>query len=102
MSAVIDKEIAKHNLAVNLWAMLAARGVGYKWLADELTARSGETVYVSRVQKILEQTSSPDWSFVLNMSEILECEIDDLAAKPTKAAEKSYSERFPRIRKNVA
>jgi hypothetical protein len=102
MSAVIDRDIAKWNLAVNLWDKLLEIGNGYKWLADELTARTGEVVHVSRIQKILHQTSVPEWSFVLNIAEVFECSVDDLAEKPRKAAEKAYRERFPRFSTKVA
>lgn len=101
---MIDRSIAKHHLAVNLWHRLSRddRGPGYKWLADELTSRTGETVYVSRIQKILHQTCVPDWSFVLNVAEVLQCPVEALAKRPSKSAEKAYSERFPRFHQNVA
>jgi hypothetical protein len=102
MNAVIDRTIAKRHLAVNLWTHLARIGKGYKWLADEMTSRSGEIVYVSRIQKILEQESSPEWAFVLNLAEVLDVTVEELAKKPTKQAEKAYADRFPRFHQIVA
>lgn len=99
---MLDRELAKWNLAVNIWDRLQKLERGYSWLAEELARRSGETVYISRIQKIMEQTSSPEWAFVVNISEILDCTVEDLAKKPSKSAEKSYRERFPRICSHVA
>lgn len=99
---MIDKVIARRNLAVNLWDRLSRIRPEYKWFADEMSRRTGERVHVSRIQKILEQTSSPEWSFVLNMAEALGCSVDDLAKKPTKSAEKRYFDRFERICEEIA
>lgn len=97
-----DREIAKWNLAVNLWNQLQAVGAEYKWLADELTKRTGDTIYASRIQAILHQTNSPEWAFVVNIAEILDCSVEELAKKPLRAAEKAYLERFPKYRRDCA
>lgn len=102
---MIDREIAKRNLAVNLWEILHNHEEGrgeYKWLAEKMSERLGETIHVSRIQKLLQQTASPEWSFVLNLAELLRVDIEELAKNPTKSAVKLYEKRFPNFCRIVA
>lgn len=95
---VINPEIAKYRLAVNVWwALQNRKESGYAWVADALTERIGRQVHVSRIQKVLQQASSPDWVFVVNLADVLGTTTEELGKPPSKEAEKSYAERFPRI-----
>lgn len=95
---VINPEMAKYHLAVNVWWALQNREEGgYAWVAEALTERTGKLVHVSRVQKVLQQASSPDWVFVVNLADVLGTTVEELGKTPSKAAERAYAERFPRI-----
>lgn len=95
----LHPEDAKRRLAINLWWALQHRAdsKGYAWIASAMSDRTGDVVHVSRIQKILQQDTSPDWVFVFNLADILGLTVENLGELPTKAAERSYSERFPRI-----
>lgn len=98
----IHPDLAKSRIAVNLWWFIHNRKekAGYAWVAEAMNERLGkEKIHVSRIQKILQQDTSPDWSFVVNLADILGISVEDLGKQPTKAAEKCYHERFPKISK---
>lgn len=84
-----DKERAKFNLAVNVFCRLQDLDLTYSQLAEQLN------VYPSRIQKVLEQTSSPDWQFVLNLAEALGLSAEQLGAPPSRKAVDRYLKKYP-------
>lgn len=92
----ITPDQAKRNLAINLWWNLSHQKgrTGYAWLATELSKRYPTRIYTSRIQKVLEQTCSPDWAFVVNLADILHISVEDLGREPTAAMIKAYELKF--------
>jgi len=86
---IYDEKRAKFNLAVNVFNRLRELVKSYTELARDLD------VYPSRLQKILEQTSSSDWRFVLNLAEALELSVEQLGANPSKKDISSYLKKYP-------
>ncbi len=86
---IYDEKRAKFNLAVNVFNRLRELDKPYAELAKELS------VYPSRLQKILEQTSSSDWRFVLNLAESLEMSVEQLGANPSEKDIAFYLKKYP-------
>ena len=86
---IYNEKRAKFNLAVNVFNRLRELDKPYAELARDLNA------YPSRLQKILEQTSSSDWRFVLNLAEALEMSVEQLGANPSEKDIACYLEKYP-------